>query len=99
MGDNGIGCWDDDVSQGTGSSCALPPDDMIERWGSIDAAKHKPVEVSIGDRNSTIAILKDRMLWERHITNGAGIDLNPDACAALNLTSPIMVRVVWRWLT
>lgn len=95
VGDNGIGCWDDDVT-GASPSCALPPDDMVQRWGSILGAKHKPVEVTIED-TKVICILKDRMPWKKNITNGAIIDLNPGACAAFGLEPPIMVKCSWKW--
>src|SRR5438552_2661074 len=88
VGDNGFGLWDDDCSAGSGPSCALPPDDMIERWGSIGNARHKPVRVT-ANGSEVICLLKDRMPWKRHITNGAGIDLNPDAVEALGLRPPI----------
>ena len=94
VGDNGIGCWGDDVSEGTGPACALPPDDMIATWGSIDDAKHKQINVQ-ANGNSVVCVVKDRMPWKRHIKNGAGIDLNPDAVAALGLTPPIMVDAEW----
>lgn len=95
-GDNGIGCWMDDVKEGTGQACALPPDDMIEKWGSIADAKHKLVEVQYKD-TSIVCVLKDRMPWKRNIHNGAGIDLNPDSCRALGLEPPIMVEATWKW--
>jgi hypothetical protein len=98
VGDNGKGYWDDDTSEGSGPSCALPPDDMIERWGSIAAAKHKLVEVTYEDKRVT-CVLKDRMPWKKNITNGAGIDLNPDAVRAFGLEPPIMVAATWRWLS
>lgn len=97
-GDNAIGCWDDDTSAGSGPSCAVPPEDMIERWGSVDAAKHRLVEVSANDQSVT-CVLKDRMPDRAEITNGAIIDLNPDACAALGLEPPIMASATWRWAT
>lgn len=106
-GDNGIGLWGDDVSEGTGPSCALPPDDMIDRWGEktpykstaerLSPAKHKSVVVKRGDKTATI-IVKDRMPWRKNIHNGAGIDLNPDACAALGLKPPVFTKVEWMWL-
>ena len=96
VGDNGIGCWGDDVSEGTGPSCALPPDDMIEKFGSIAAAKHAPVNVSIGDK-SVQCTLRDRMPWKKNIKNGAIIDLNPDAVRALGLEPPIMAQAIWEW--
>ena len=96
VGDNGVGCWGDDCSQGSGPSCALPPDDMIERWGSVDAAKHKPVRVVANDCE-ILCVLKDRMPWKRNIHNHAGIDLNPDAVAALGLRPPLMISASWQW--
>ena len=71
---------------------------MEEKFGSIDAAKHAPVLVST-DTHSVTCILKDRMPHRWNIHNGALIDLNPAACAALNLTPPVMTRVTWRWAT
>ena len=95
-GDNGIGYWDDITSEGSGPSCAIPPDDMISKWGSINGAKHKPVEVNANDK-TVICICKDRMPQKKNITNGAGIDLNPDACRELGLEPPIMVSATWKW--
>jgi hypothetical protein len=96
VGDNGIGCWNDNVAEGTGASCALPPEDMEERWGSVNGAKHKLVEVSANGRVVT-CVLRDRMPHRANIKNGAGIDLNPDAVRALGLEPPIMVSAVWKW--
>lgn len=97
VGDNGIGCWGSDTSEGSGRAVALPPDDMIEKWGSTQEAKNKQVKVTVGER-STVAILKDRMPWKKNITNGTGIDLNPDTCAALGLKPPIKVSAEWEWV-
>lgn len=96
VGDNGVGCWEDDCSEGSGPSCALPPDDMIEKFGSVAAAKHAQVKVTIGSR-TVLCVLKDRMPWKRHITNKAIIDLNPDACKALGVSPPIMLSATWEW--
>lgn len=97
VGDNGVGVFGDSVVEGTGASCALPPEDMIEKWGSIAAAKHKPVEVTANNK-TIVAVLKDRMPHKKNITNGAGIDLNPDACRELGFEPPIMVSATWRWV-
>jgi hypothetical protein len=96
-GDNAIGCWDDDTARGSGPSVALPPDDMIEAWGSVDAAKHKPVQV-VTNGKWVCCILKDRMPWRKDITNGAGIDLNFDALAAVDLEPPILKPAIWYWV-
>lgn len=95
VGDNGIGCWGDDVTGAT-PACALPPDDMISKWGSVLGAKHKGVEVTV-DGQTVLCILKDRMPWKKNINNEAIIDLNPGACAALGLDPPIMVKASWKW--
>jgi hypothetical protein len=97
VGDNGIGCWGDSTAQGTGPSCALPPDYMISKWGSIKAAKHKKVLVEKNGK-SVVCVLKDRMPWVKNLANAARIDLNPDAVAALGLKPPIMTSVEWSWV-
>jgi hypothetical protein len=89
VGDSGIGCWDQDTSEGSGPSCALPPETMIDIWGSVEAAHNEKVFVECGERSVTCSI-KDKMPHIRHITNGARIDLNPDACDALGLEPPVM---------
>jgi hypothetical protein len=78
FGDNGIGCWGDDVTEGTGNACAVPPEYMENKWGSVDAAKHKLIAVRANDKMA-VCVLKDRMPHLRHIKTKARIDLNPDA--------------------
>ncbi len=96
-GDSGIGCWGDDCTQGSGQACALPPEDMEERWGSVSAAKHKPVKVTCNGRD-IICTLKDRMPHRKNIHNGAVIDLSPDSVSALGLHPPIMIHCAWSWV-
>jgi hypothetical protein len=50
-GDNGIGCWGDDTSEGSGPSVALPPDDMIEKWETTQNARKRPVKVTVGNKS------------------------------------------------
>jgi hypothetical protein len=95
-GDNGVGCWGDDMTADQ-PYCALPPEDMIEKWGSVEAAKHKPVAVYTNGRH-IVCQLGDRMPHRAHIHNGAGIDLNPAACKALGLYAPVMIDAIWSWL-
>ena len=95
VGDNGIGCWGDDCTEGSGPSCALPPEVMIQNWGSVAAARHQKVLVSRGDK-SVVCTIKDRMPHLYNIHNGARIDLNPDAVMALGMYPPIMAQVVWQ---
>jgi len=96
VGDNAIGCYGDDTSEGSGPSCALPPEDIQEKWGSVAGGRGKPVLVSAGGKTVT-ALLKDCMPHRAHIENGAGIDLNPDTVAALGLVPPVMVTATWQW--
>lgn len=95
VGDNGKGVWGDDTTT-SDPACALPPEDMEERWGSIDAAKHKKVIVEVGGKR-VVCTLKDRMPRRAAITNGCGIDLTPGACAALDLKPPFEVAATWKW--
>jgi len=96
VGDNGIGFWGDSTRQGTGPSCAVPPEKMIERWGGVDHSRFRMIQVD-ANGESAIVVLKDTMPHEANITNGAVIDLNPDACKALGLTPPVLVDAAWRW--
>jgi hypothetical protein len=95
VGDNGIGCWGDDTT-GKVAMCALPPEDMIERWGSVARARLKPVRVTIG-KKTIVALLGDRMPARANIKNGAGIDLNPAACKALGVKIPLKTPATWSW--
>jgi hypothetical protein len=97
VGDNGIGCWGDDCSEGSGPIVAITPDDMIARFGSTLAAKHQLVKVT--SVNGTVtAMVKDRMPWKKYITNGAGLDMNPDTCKALGISIPAEAGVIWQWI-
>ncbi len=95
-GDNGVGYWGDDTSEGSGPSCALTPDDMRETWGSVANAHLKEVEVTIGEA-SVICQVKDTMPPRAYqlAHNGAGIDLNVDAVRALGLEPPLMENATW----
>lgn len=94
VGDNGIGKWGDDCSEGSGPAVALPPED----WQQFPDARNKLVKVTNPSNGaSVIAKLKDTMPHRANITNGAGIDLSPDTCAALGLTPPVMHAVTWEW--
>ena len=94
-GDNGVGCWGDDCASGD-PMCALPPDDMVARFGSVAAAKHAGVLVRSADKE-ILCTLADRMPWKKNITNGCGIDLNPAACSLLGLRPPMTIQAAWKW--
>lgn len=94
IGDNGIGFWGDDVSEGTGPSCALPPE-VIDYFGlehnSPIVVDHNGVEVTV--------LVKDHMphisYLEEH-NRKYRIDLNPDSCHALGISIPAEALVTWR---
>lgn len=95
-GDNGVGCFGGDVTTLKIPFVAVPPDDMIERWGSVKAAKHKPVLVTIAGVTRQ-CVVGDRMPWRKNIRNRAVIDLAPGAQAAFGLKPPFMVKASWKW--
>ena len=93
VGDNAVGAWGDDTSEGSGPCVALPPED----WQHLGTnARGTKVEVKYGDK-SVVAQLKDTMPHKANIRNGAGIDMNPDTCRALGLEPPVLTKVSWRW--
>lgn len=96
IGDNGVGCWGDDMTSAQ-PYCALPPEDIIEKFGSMAAGKHAPVSVTANGRN-IICRLGDRMPARAHITNGAGIDLSPAAVSELGLRPPVSIDATWSWV-
>lgn len=92
IGDNGIGKWGDDTTEPV-PMCALPPED----WKPLgDKARGAKVRVAANGRE-VICELRDTMPAKNHITNGAGIDLNPAAVEALGLKPPVMISAVWEW--
>lgn len=95
-GDNGEGCWGDDTTTGSGPCCAVPPEYMKAQFGSTAKARHQLVSVTINN-HTDVVVVKDVMPHIRNITNGARIDLNPDAGALFGLTAPFLVNATWDW--
>lgn len=93
VGDNGVGKWGDDTTAGR-PMCALPPED----WKPLgDKARGAKVLVKLANGCEAVCELRDTMPARANIKNGAGIDLNPAACARLGLRPPVMVAVTWQW--
>ena len=93
VGDDGMGKWGDDTTANR-PMCALPPED----WRPLGAkARGAKVRVVVNSR-SVICELRDTMPAKRNIKNGAGIDLNPAACAGLGLRPPVLVAATWQWV-
>lgn len=93
VGDNGIGAWGHTTAQTHTPMVALPRED----WKA--AKKRGGAKVQIYYQGVIIeAILGDTMPARANIKNGAGIDLNPAASAALGLKPPFLVEgVKWQW--
>lgn len=91
VGDNGIGQFGAITAQDHTPMCALHKDDMIAKWGSVDAAAHKELRVTIGGKSVQCSV-EDRM------SAPGRIDLNPAAVKALGLTPPILTDCTWRWV-
>ena len=91
VGDNGIGKWGADTTAAR-PMVALPRED----WAHLPHPSGTRVIVEANGQ-SVEAELQDTMPARANITNGAIIDLNPAAAAALGLTPPFMVKARWRW--
>lgn len=97
VGDNGIGYYGESTKAGSGPSCAISPEDIIEKFGSANKGSRATVRVTI-EGKSILCLLKDHLPHKNHIQNGVVIDLNPDAVAALNQKIPLMKNVEWEWV-
>jgi hypothetical protein len=90
VGDNGIGQFGKITAPEHTLWFAVHADAMKARWGSINAAAHRPVTVTV--KGKTVeATVEDR------ISAPGRIDLNPAAAKALGLTPPFLVPCVWNW--
>jgi hypothetical protein len=93
VGDNGIGQFGANTAQTHTPMVAIHKDDMIARWGSVNAAAHRKVIVTIGGK-SVEASVEDRL-------GVAGrIDLNPACAKELGLKPPFLIPkkdCVWHW--
>jgi len=91
VGDNGIGKFGKITAQTTTPMVAIHPSDAKKRWGSMDAAAHRLVRVTVGGRR-VVASVEDQL-------GVAGrIDLNPAAAAGLGLNPPFLKGCVWEWM-
>lgn len=92
VGDNGIGQFGKNTAQDTIPMVAVHHDDMVAKWGSVQGAAHRPVEVTVNGKSFN-ATVEDRIGVKDRI------DLNP-ACAKLaGLQPPFIVPCSWKWLT
>ena len=91
VGDNGVGQFGAITAQTHTPMVAIHKDDMIARWGSVNAAAHRKVIVTVGTK-ACEATVEDRL-------GVAGrIDLNPACAKQLALTPPFLRNdCVWNW--
>lgn len=93
VGDNGIGQFGAITAQTHTPMVAIHKDDMIARWGSVNAAAHRKVIVTVRGK-SVVATVEDRL-------GVAGrIDLNPACAKELGLNPPFLIKkkdCVWNW--
>lgn len=90
VGDNGIGQFGKVTAQDHTPMIAVHKDAMIARWGSVQAAAHRPVLVKVGEQiiNATV---------EDRISAPGRIDLNPACAKLLGLHPPFVVPASWQW--
>ncbi len=96
VGDNGIGKWGTDTTSTTKPMVAIHEKDATARWGSLDAAAHRKVRVTvIASGQSVVATVEDKL------GTAGRIDLNPGAAKKLGLSIPIdpgKTAVEWEWV-
>ena len=90
VGDNGIGQFGKITAQEHTPMVAVHGSLMKARWGSIQAAAHRPVVVTVNGKTIT-ATVEDR------ISAPGRIDLNPAAAKQLGLHPPFVVPCTWQW--
>ena len=91
VGDNGIGQFGKITAQEAVPMVAVHADAMKARWGSINAAAHRPVKVTVGGK-TIFATVEDR------ISAPGRIDLNPACAKQLGLTPPVFIDAAWSWM-
>lgn len=94
VGDNGIGKFGKITAQTKDPMVAIHPSDAVKKWGSMNAAAHRTVRVTVGAK-SVLAAVEDQL-------GVAGrIDLNPAAAKKLGLNPPIdpnETKCTWEWV-
>ena len=92
VGDNGIGQFGKITAQDQTPMVAIHKDDMIARWGSVIAAAHRIVSVTINGKTIQASV-------EDRLGVPGRIDLNPAAAKQLGLTPPFLEKnCTWNWV-
>ena len=90
VGDNGIGKFGKLTAQTTTPMVAIHPIDATKRWGSMDAAAHRMVRVTVGSKSVDASV-------EDQLGVAGRIDLNPACAKKLGLNPPFTVDCEWEW--
>lgn len=92
-GDNGVGAWGDTTAQIHTPMCALPPREMVVRFGSSRAARGKMVKVHVPRLHRTV------MCECRDKGPNGVVDINPAALQELGLPidSELNETATWEW--
>lgn len=91
VGDNGIGQFGKITAQEHTPMVAVHGAAMKARWGSVQGAAHRPVQVTANGLTIN-ATVEDR------ISAKGRIDLNPAAAELLGLKPPFVVPARWSWV-
>jgi len=92
VGDNGIGQFGKITAQTQTAMVAIHASDMIARWGSVNAAAHRLVTVTINGKTIQASV-------EDRLGVAGRIDLNPAAAKQLGLNPPFLVKnCTWNWV-
>ncbi len=96
FGDNGIGVFGDSTEEGSGPACALHAEDMRAKWGTMQAARNKPVRVTANGKD-IICFCRDQL---GHVHKDVVIDLNVDSIRALGMEPGpnFSVHCSWEWV-
>ena len=91
VGDNGIGQFGSVTAQSHTPMVALHADDMVARWGSVEAAAHRRVRIERGGLHCFAGV-------EDRCGRRGRIDLNPACLLALKMKAPCLEPVEWSWV-
>lgn len=92
VGDNGIGQFGKITAQTKTAMVAIHASDTIARWGSVNAAAHRFVTVTINGKTIQASV-------EDRLGVAGRIDLNPAAAKQLGLNPPFLVKnCTWNWV-
>lgn len=96
-GDPGIGAWDNNTRAGSGPQVALAPEILIAKFGSEHAGYKQPVTITNPANGKTLTALVGDLIEHLGEQTGERIDSNPDTVAALGMTPPMEIPVVWQF--